>query len=283
MDFIQQVLRIAAGELGVHEQGEANWGPRVREYINSIGWDQPVYWCAAYVRWVLTQAAKGSRFPLVPDARGSCRTEKVPILWELAPHEFGYCPNLGAYGRREGILYERPQPGDIFLIPHPKTGRFFHTGLVEAVSSTGSFLTLEGNTNDDGSNNGYKVARRSRHVGRPRFVRWGEQMNLAVGGDAATRLQPQAYHLFLNAEDLGEMPLINGTSYFAVRDWAKVLGLPFTYDEEEQTVWIGASTLDTDLTMNNGRLVAPIRDLVREAGLTLIVDNSTRKVQVTRG
>ena len=60
---------------------------------------------------------------------------------------------------------ETPQPGDIFIMD---LGHGLgHTGIVERVDPDGTLHTIEGNTNDTGSREGYEVARKIRHNQAP--------------------------------------------------------------------------------------------------------------------
>ena len=53
------------------------------------------------------------------------------------------------------------EPGAVFIMDHGKGAG--HTGLVEKIH--GSFIdTIEGNTNDEGSREGYEVCRRTRRL-----------------------------------------------------------------------------------------------------------------------
>ncbi len=82
--------------------------------------------------------------------------------------------------KRKGILLtgaevtagKRPPPGAIFLQKGGKTG-WRHTGIVLR-SGAETFQTVEGNTNDEGSAEGYEVCRRARgyakeSTGRPAY------------------------------------------------------------------------------------------------------------------
>jgi len=56
-------------------------------------------------------------------------------------------------------------PGDIFLVKHPQNKLdWVHTGIIES-KGKGFLITIEGNTNDEGSREGYEVCRRRRDLG----------------------------------------------------------------------------------------------------------------------
>lgn len=74
-----------------------------------------------------------------------------------------------------------PQDGDVFLKHSAARKRFVHTGVVTSVMHTTTrpaekawtCLTVEGNTNTDGSANGYAALRRTRVFrAGDMFIRW---------------------------------------------------------------------------------------------------------------
>lgn len=153
MTLQQKALEIAITQIGVQEQPHgSNKGPEVNEYLKSVDVPQGNSWCMAFIYWCFNQAAgkmsvKNSLF----------KTGSVMKQWEMRKVTFG--------------VYNFPQPGDIFIQDHGKG--LGHTGIVEAVHDE-SLDTIEGNTNDDGSREGYEVCRRKRArgkvVGYLRFV-----------------------------------------------------------------------------------------------------------------
>ena len=127
----------------VEEPYGSNWGKRVSEYIAAV-FDPPTAcsWCMCFVVWAFAKEAAG-------------RGVKNPILIT------GSCSQLYKWARDNGKLVTAPQPGDIFLCIGGDTGHY-HTGFVAAFPDQNDmFATIEGNSNDDGSANGYKVAARS--------------------------------------------------------------------------------------------------------------------------
>lgn len=142
MTLQQKALEIAISQLGVHEQPKgSNRGPEVDEYIKSVGLDPAGKnpWCAAFVYWCFDQAAKsmGRQNPLF-------KTGHVLTSWKM---------------RKDKFRALTPQPGDIGIMDFGKgTGHMF---IVETahIDHTDN---IEGNTNDEGSREGYEVCRRSR-------------------------------------------------------------------------------------------------------------------------
>ncbi len=129
-------LKIAITQLGKEEVPRgSNWGEPVKTYLASVGINFPASWCAAFVYWCFKCA---DTFTVLPKTGG------VLDMW-----------NKGRDNRVKGD----PQPGDIFIQDHG--GGLGHTGIVESVD--GDFIhTIEGNTNDTGSREGYEVCRKVR-------------------------------------------------------------------------------------------------------------------------
>lgn len=143
MNLSERSLQIALTQEGVSEQPKnSNSGPEVNAYLASIGLGKGYAWCMAFVYWCVKQAATELRVknPLV-------KTGGVLRQWNETT-----CRKIPKTAR--GV-----KPGDVFIMEFSKgTG---HTGIV--VKVTGSIVhTIEGNTNDDGSREGYEVARRER-------------------------------------------------------------------------------------------------------------------------
>ena len=81
--------------------------------------------------------------------------------------------------------------GDIFLLYSSAHRRFVHTGIVVGVleeelvheRDVHVCVTVEGNTNDDGSANGHSTLRKVRtfrEADGHRFIRWAEMVRWAV-------------------------------------------------------------------------------------------------------
>lgn len=158
---LRDLLMILAGQhfaQSPREVGGDNRGPWVRAYCN--GEDGAAYrWCAGFVSTLVAmalQALEGREFHSVPG-------------WTLS------CDELMEAAKDNGRLLRAGQtnakgvkPGDIFLCVRNGTDAY-HTGLVTSVSED-SFGTIEGNTNEGGSANGYEVARRYRGWAGKRFI-----------------------------------------------------------------------------------------------------------------
>lgn len=146
----QLVIDIAASQIGVVEQPRgSNCGPEVDQYIRSVGLnpaEDSFPWCVCFCHWVFDQAAKLKHIenPLP-------MTAGVHVLWNK--------------GQQTAALVVKPseasaktvKPGMIFMID--TGGGHGHAGLVAGVSGN-HLITIEGNTNQGGSADGYGVFRR---------------------------------------------------------------------------------------------------------------------------
>jgi hypothetical protein len=135
-------IQVAITQIGQEEVPRgSNWGtmekPAVIHYLHSVGIDFPASWCMAFVYWCVTEAMPVN--PLV-------RTGGVMRQWnEINPK----------------YKHRNPLAGDIFIMDHGHG--LGHTGFVESVDGL-NIHTIEGNTNDTGSREGYEVCRRTRTI-----------------------------------------------------------------------------------------------------------------------
>ena len=151
----------AADYAGAHleqhpvEVGGANRGPWVRLYMRgSDGADW--LWCAGFVTFVLEQAAQTNGLDM-------------PV-----PGSFS-CDTLAAQGSSAGAFFSGADvdraditPGSIFLVRKSATD-WTHVGLVTWAEDE-VFDTIEGNTNDEGSREGYEVCGRTRNYADKDFI-----------------------------------------------------------------------------------------------------------------
>ena len=146
MTLAERSLEIALSHMGVSEHPKgSNSGPEVNIYLKSVGLGPGYPWCMAFVYWCVNEAAKelGLINPLV-------KTPGVMVQWNTTT-----CRKLSP--KDNGI-----KPGDIGVM------EFGHgTGHIFFIKKkSGSLLyTAEGNTNDDGSREGYETAERQRITG----------------------------------------------------------------------------------------------------------------------
>jgi len=130
-----KILDIANSQLGKEETPRgSNWGEPVKSYLATVGIDFPASWCMAFVHWCSVQAFKntGVKNPLI-------KTGGVLRQWN----------EINGYYK-----HKEPQAGDIFIMDFG--GGHGHTGFVSAVNGN-KIETIEGNSNDTGSREGYEV------------------------------------------------------------------------------------------------------------------------------
>lgn len=139
MTLGEKALEIALTQIGKEEVPRgSNWGIDVQKYLHSVGIDFPASWCMAFIYWCFDQAcdALGRGNPLF-------KTGGVLKEWNL----------------RQSYKVTSPQTGDVFIMNFGDG--LGHTGIVEKVDDS-SIYTVEGNSNNDGSRNGYEVVRHKR-------------------------------------------------------------------------------------------------------------------------
>lgn len=130
-------LQIAIKEIGVEEVPRgSNWGDGVKKYLNSVGINFPASWCMAFVYYCCTQAG----------VKHLVKTGGVLAQWNKV---------AAAYKS------QTPSVGCIFIMDYGKG--LGHTGFVERIEGD-TLHTIEGNTNDSGSREGYEVCRRQRKI-----------------------------------------------------------------------------------------------------------------------
>lgn len=138
MNHIQQAIL----QIGVEEDPRgSNWGKDLTKgvpmYLKSVGINFAASWCMAFVYWCCKQAQPNN--PLV-------KTGGVLMQWNKVDKHYKFAT---------------PLPGDIFIQDHGHG--LGHTGFVESVVGD-KIHTIEGNTNDTGSREGYEVCRRVRDI-----------------------------------------------------------------------------------------------------------------------
>lgn len=149
--YAKQHLKQRAREIG----GQ-NKGPWVRLYMK--GKEGPASpWCAGFVCFILEQACQSLSMPL-------------PIKTSVS------CDDLATSAKEKDIFLKESKimskrqitPGSFFLRRRtPKD--WDHTGIVIRAEDE-FFHTVEGNTNDDGSREGYEVCKRIRGYKKKDFI-----------------------------------------------------------------------------------------------------------------
>jgi len=140
------------------ELGGQNKGPWVRYYMRgNEGADWP--WCAGFVSTIVTQA---------------CNTLQVANPYKLSES----CDEMASNAKAKRLFISENEvsadrsvlkPGFLFL-NRASDNDWSHTGIVIAVERD-VFHTIEGNTNDEGSAEGYEVCQRIRNYVSKDFIR----------------------------------------------------------------------------------------------------------------
>jgi hypothetical protein len=164
---VESFITEAMSYLQVRElPGNANRSVRIDYWnLEAIGsWKsfplggQGAPWCASYVTAVGRQSL-GHAWPIP-------KTAAVQAMVDWA--------------RETGVWYEEnPKRGDLFAVyySHLNPARYGHVGIV--VSTQGSAIkTVEGNTNEGGSREGYGIFERVRSPSEKYgYIRWQEALN----------------------------------------------------------------------------------------------------------
>lgn len=144
--LLKKVLKIANTQIGIVENPpNSNRGKEIDLYLKSVGLNPSTGnypWCAAFVYWCFDKASKelGITNPLIKTAGvidhwNRTKGVKIPVDVAIAN------PN-------------KIKPGAVFIMDFGKG--LGHTGIVESINN-GYITTIEGNTNNDNSREGYGV------------------------------------------------------------------------------------------------------------------------------
>lgn len=141
-------LEVALGYDGQHEVPRgSNRGPFVDRCLKAVGLNPGYPWCMAFVYLCIKEASERI------GAQNTCvRTAGVLRCWNETPANRKI---LKQNATTANIL-----PGYQFVLNYGKSKG--HTGFVVAVHKDGSYTTIEGNTDETGSREGWKVCQRKR-------------------------------------------------------------------------------------------------------------------------
>jgi len=145
----EDVIATLETMVGKKETLGANWSPEIKAILVSVGINYPAYYCAAYVSWGYTQN-------------------------KICNPNTAWSPSLFPADRCLNLKTTTPQIADAFGIYHHDLNRIAHAGTVKRWPREGDyFISLEGNTNNNGSRNGdgfYEKRRPKRSVAK--VSRW---------------------------------------------------------------------------------------------------------------
>lgn len=162
-------IAFADTQIGVMEDPlGSNRGPQVDKYLQSVNLDPKggFAWCVAFTHFCYQAAAQ-----TLGMANPHVRTAGVLDHWAKAGKRADATRVTTAQALADPGLV---RPGSLFIIS--LGGGLGHSGMVVEVSS-GRLVTIEGNTNDNGSRNGIGVFKRTaRKIGQINkgFIAYGD-------------------------------------------------------------------------------------------------------------
>jgi hypothetical protein len=147
------IAEVYVSQIGKQEHPKgSNWGSDVQKYLRHVQTYQPKPWCAAFVKFCLDSAGVKSTIT----AASPTAHNKDNLVWF------------------KNRWYQQMRAGDVFTIYFPSLHRIAHTGFVDRKINASICETVEGNTNTDGSREGFEVARRKRSFhSLYSITRWG--------------------------------------------------------------------------------------------------------------
>ncbi len=152
-----EIVKIATAEIGVEEINGTNCGPRVNEY-KAATWlpsTESWPWCAAFVCWVVREALRST-------GTKETKTFNRPMTagaWDFERWSLKQDGSTNTKKPHRGDI----APGDIVVF------KFSHIGFAISKPDVNGFVvTIEGNTDGQGSREGGAVLRKRRHVSQIR-------------------------------------------------------------------------------------------------------------------
>ncbi len=138
----ERMVAWADSQVGVEEHPRgSNRGPMVEQYLEAAGVAPGNPWCSSFLKWAARKA--GASDELLSDITAMASS----WYW---------------FGQKEGRKFSEPNRGMVFVLVH-KNGSG-HCGMCISGATLGIFKSIEGNSNDDGSREGYRVVKRFRTV-----------------------------------------------------------------------------------------------------------------------
>lgn len=158
MTFPELILAYSLQHVAQHpvEAGGDNRGPWVRAYMANDGVDWK--WCSGFVCFALEQAARTLAIAAPIASSASCDVMKANAA------------TAGRYRAGGTVAPAAIRPGSFFLVRRTNTD-WTHIGIVSNAGAS-TFRTVEGNTNDGGSVNGFEACERVRDYNKKDFIIW---------------------------------------------------------------------------------------------------------------
>ena len=166
MNPLERLVEIATREVGVHESGGNNRGPRISEY-QSATWLKPAPWpwCAAFICWIVREWLKDAAAQAALSLSGPRAIEawRPRTAGAYDFERWAKDKGLPVLGRKT-----KAKAGDLIIFD------FSHIGIViKDQLGANTIETVEGNTNGSGqrdSNSGDGVWRKRRSVSSVRSL-----------------------------------------------------------------------------------------------------------------
>lgn len=244
-------VSIANKYIGVTESPVgSNRGPLIDRWNTNVHAPLASFWCASFVSAVALEweSQSGNDWPL-------CFSADCDVWLTSA--------------KKHKCISTKGRPGDIVLLVSNNDA--YHIGIVAGYSEAGTLISIEGNSNNDGSRNGYMVAKRDNvFAGRNRdnvfFINpWG----LIVEGND--------WKIVCGEKHIDAL-LQNGRTFVPVRDFVKLVA---GHDDElfwgDGPVYKG-KPLALQCIVRDSKSYAPVRDIARSFGFDCIVNSDQKKV-----
>jgi len=149
-DNQQCIIKTALTQVGVKEVTGHNDGVQVEKYLASVKLHKGNPWCAAFVAWCHDQC--GVRHPVSGFSPDWFKGKNVFTVHSL---------EMASRSERAWSDYIKQLPASVFGIWFASKGRIAHVGIIERITGEVA-MTIEGNTNDEGSREGNGVFKRRR-------------------------------------------------------------------------------------------------------------------------
>jgi len=244
---VAEVARVLRNEIGVREIGRSNTGPRVREYqaattLGGTNWP----WCAALLAFGFKTAL----------GEALARTVWLPSA---------SCDDILDWARRRGIVSSDPAPGCAGLVMASRNDAT-HIFLVSEVRASG-VVTIEGNSNDEGSREGYEVCSNRRPFSkRYLYILWEKLLPSIIEDKFQT---PIVVLCDSSGREIDKLPVFEGRAYVAAWKWAKWMNAPLGWNAAMQSVTLAGREVPSQPRIIDGRAWLPIRVLADFSGLEI--------------
>lgn len=244
-------IEIANKYIGITEQPVgSNRGPLIDRWNSNAHAPLGSFWCASFVSAIAMEweDKSGYDWPLCISAD---------------------CDVWLANAKKHQCLSTKGKPGDIVLLVSGNDA--YHIGIITGYSETGSLISVEGNSNNDGSRNGYMVAKRN---------------NVYAGRNKDNVFFISPWSLMTDQDDwkivYGDKHIValleNNKTYAPLRDFVRlVTGSDAELSWEDGPVYKG-KPLALQCILRDSKSYASIRDASRRFGLDCIVNSDQKKV-----